>query len=242
MIDVVTMSNVHNFKATPEGHSLIYAQHQVRYKALKSLGWKDPVFDHDTRIEYDDFDTPLTRYLIKRNNEGRVQGVVRINPTNHPYMLLKSEFESMVQPSDTLPRKKNIWEGSRIAFDPALDKETRRRGVAELALAKGELMREMEIDSLVGMMPEYFWNSVFKKSGWHVKPLGQEVTFKDGSSAMAAQYRIGDEALEIARAKLGIEGRILNTSPLQVIGNFPPDQQPAASYNNIQPTPLPKGA
>jgi N-acyl-L-homoserine lactone synthetase len=212
MIDIVTSKNVTNFGPTPDGESLIFAQHKLRYAALHTFGWQAPVFDHQEKLEYDDFDTPRTIYLIKRGPEGNLQGVVRINPTAHPYMLLKQDFNEMVG-NKALPRDPKIWEGSRIAFDPKLNNETRRRGVAELSLAKAELTRHLGIKELVGMMPEYFWESVFVNSGWKVEYLGEAKVFEDDLSdkhqkgSRAAKYSISGEAITALRQKMGLGDR-----------------------------------
>lgn len=228
MIDVVTQRNIKQFFPTPSGETLIYAQHQLRYKALLPLGWEAPSFDHEDQIEFDDFDTPKTIYLIKRDKPGNVQGVVRINPTNHRYMLLKQEFSAMVAASQELPRQPDVWEGSRIAFNPDIDKADRRRSIAEMSLAKAELIKGMNIKSLVGMMPKRFWDSVFAGTGWDIKPLGQEVSFKDSEPSIACIYSITDEAIQTLRTQLGVRNSILN------LADTAPSTQPHSIPSTIK--------
>ena len=224
MIDIVNKFNVRAFEKTAQGFDLIEAQSRVRYLALRQLGWDAPIFDDTNQMEHDDFDTNDTTYLVKRGSvnggdPSDVQVVVRVNPTIKPYMLQAScftdasanpEVRGFIRDSGSLVQERDVMEGSRMASHPDLDKETRRQGIAHLVLAKAEFMKRTGVSYMVGMMPIYFWDSVFRRTGWNVMPFGEQVQFSDGSEAQAARYWMTDEAYEIRRAELGVSGSLLN--------------------------------
>ena len=79
MITVVNFKNIHE-----HGHLLV-AQFKLRYKEfIIRQGYDVKTFDE---MEYDEYDSPATSYLIYRDEDGIVQGVSRLTPVTNGCML-----------------------------------------------------------------------------------------------------------------------------------------------------------
>lgn len=87
--------------------------HRLRARVFKErLGWGVEVRDG---LEVDHFDQWNPVYLLNLDSAGRVQGCVRLLPTQGPNML-RDTFPALLN-GGACPAADNIWESSRFALD-----------------------------------------------------------------------------------------------------------------------------
>lgn len=90
----------------------------LRHRVFKEkLNWKVDSIDGNKEIDYFDSLDNLS-YIIVVNNENKVLGCIRFLPTTNDYMLEKVFPELLVDH----PKECDIWEISRFAIDPTLEK------------------------------------------------------------------------------------------------------------------------
>ena len=87
--------------------------HRLRYRIFKErLGWDVQVSGD---MELDEFDACRPIYLLQRDDDGRVQGCVRLLPTTGPTML-RDTFPALLD-GQAAPASDAIWESSRFGVD-----------------------------------------------------------------------------------------------------------------------------
>ena len=202
MISCIGCENVHLFG--PAFHS----QFQLRYRAFIERQ------DYDVRIykgmEYDQYDTPASRYLVYHTPEGRALGVSRLTPTIQGCML-KDLWPRMVEDAALLSSE-HVWEGTRYCIDKDVGPALRTRIIHEMAIAYLEFGLQEGIAKIIGMMPTYIYRSVFEKPGIAMEYLGPVTTI--------GQHRIRAVAIPVdhgqlhnVRTKTGITGAVLTFRP-----------------------------
>jgi acyl homoserine lactone synthase len=87
-------------------------------------------------MEYDQYDTPATTYLVWRDPSGEARGVARLNPTDRPYMV-KDLWPDLVT-TMPLPQSQTILEATRFGVDKTVNAALRRTIVNELVVAHAE--------------------------------------------------------------------------------------------------------
>ncbi len=84
--------------------------HRLRYRIFKErLGWDVQVSGD---LEVDEFDACQPAYLLQKDEEGRIQGCVRLMPTTGPTML-RDTFPALLD-GQAAPTCDAIWESSRF--------------------------------------------------------------------------------------------------------------------------------
>ncbi len=125
MISCISCENAHLFG--PAFHS----QFQLRYRAFIERQ------DYDVRIykgmEYDQYDTPASHYLVYHTPDGRALGVSRLTPTTQGCML-KDLWPDMVEDKELLSSAQ-VWEGTRYCIDKDVEPALRTRIIHEMAIA-----------------------------------------------------------------------------------------------------------
>ncbi|MGH6679987.1 MAG: acyl-homoserine-lactone synthase [Bradyrhizobium sp.] len=87
--------------------------HRLGYRIFKErLGWDVEVSGD---MEIDEFDACRPVYLLQRDDDGRVQGCVRLLPTTCPTML-RDTFPALLD-GQAAPETGAIWESSRFGVD-----------------------------------------------------------------------------------------------------------------------------
>lgn len=87
--------------------------HRLRYRIFKErLGWDVQVSGD---MEVDEFDACRPVYLLQKDDDGRVQGCVRLLPTTGPTML-RDTFPALLD-GEAAPASDAIWESSRFGVD-----------------------------------------------------------------------------------------------------------------------------
>jgi acyl homoserine lactone synthase len=180
---------------------------RLRYRQFKERqNYAVPVYKD---MEYDQYDTPATTYLVWTDSDRTVRGTSRLNPTDRPYML--SDIWADMVTEKPLPHSPDIWEGTRICIDKALPGELRERIKWEIVLGYLEFGLARSITTYVGIMQNLIWSRVFIQSGWGAEFLGPEKLI-DGIRTRAGQVHVSAEALQRVRYKTGICDPVLKNA------------------------------
>ena len=166
-------------------------------------------------MEYDQYDTPATVYLVWIDEDGMVRGTSRLNPTDRPYMLADLWSDMVVDCK--LPHSPYIWEGTRICIDKSLPACMRERIKWEIVLGYLEFGLANKIEKYVGIMQNFIWLKVFIQSGWGAEYLGPEKLI-DGIKTRAGEVLVSPQALQRVQDKVKIHTRVLD-NPYIVAGS-----------------------
>jgi hypothetical protein len=97
---------------------------RLRYRQFKERqNYEVRVYNN---MEFDQYDTPETVYLVWLDEQRQVGGTSRLNSTCGPYML-KDIWADMIEGHE-LPYSSDVWEGTRICIDKALPGALREPG------------------------------------------------------------------------------------------------------------------
>lgn len=200
MVDFVTLSSLSEFEGNP-----ILEQHRLRYKSvILRQNWQVP---HYQKLEYDEYDNPVAKYLIYRGKNGEALACSRFCPTNHPYMLEEKfgEYISKIP----MPKSKHIWEGSRLCIDHTLPAKERKLISNRLIVGYLEMALLFNVEAIVGLMYPACWQSVFIKAGWDIEFIGDVLRLDDGHKAQAAWLPVNKQVLDKVRVTTGIRSSLL---------------------------------
>lgn len=160
-------------------------------------------------MEYDQYDTPATQYLIWRDVDGEARGIARLNPTDRPYMF-QEIFADQFGVGD-VPCTPQIWEGTRFGVDRGMDGASRNRIIAELLAACLEFGLSEGIKQYLVLMPLVVLKRSFPNLGCTVKIIGAEKRM--GLDRVApAMCDVSPEILANVRNKSGIRHSVLRTA------------------------------
>lgn len=213
MIYCINHKTIHHFgKAFVE-------QFYLRYDLLVDGQYWD--LSRFQGMEYDQYDTPATTYLVHIGKNGQVNGSVRALPTDRPYMI-KDIWPEIVQ-TRPLPQSLSVWEASRFCVSKHLPREERMRIKNELVLAFLEFGLLNDIREMVGIMPPKLWQSVFINAGWDIEFLGPEKDLGKDGIIVAGGMPITLATLERVRAATGIQHAVLRLTPDNVVNPTPED-------------------
>lgn len=203
MIYCINHKTIHHFgKAFVE-------QFYLRYDLLVDGQYWD--LSRFQGMEYDQYDTPATTYLVHVGKNGDVTGSVRAVPTDRPYMI-KDIWPEIVQ-TRPLPESLSVWEASRFCVSKHLTREERTRVKNELVLAFLEFGLLNDVREMVGIMPPKLWQSVFVAAGWDIDFLGPEKDLGKDGIIIAGGMPISLATLERVRKTTGIQSAVLRMAP-----------------------------
>jgi acyl homoserine lactone synthase len=104
---------------------------------------------HYHGLEYDEFDTPSAVYLVWRDQERVVRGLVRLLRTDRPYML--KSFWPWLVVSGQLPDATDVWEMTRVCVDKTVEPSLRRTILPELLAAAHEFFVDQGSTGMIGV-------------------------------------------------------------------------------------------
>jgi acyl homoserine lactone synthase len=104
-------------------------------------------------LEFDEFDTPAAIYLVWRDDERLVRGLVRLLPTDRAYML-RSYWPHLVADGNH-SCSAGIWELTRVCVDKMLDPARRKMVLPELLCGVQELLSTATGTGVVGVTREH---------------------------------------------------------------------------------------
>ncbi len=220
MVDCVNLGTIQYF----EGNPIAEALHLRFNELVKKENWANISVqpNHTGPMEFDEFDTPATQYLLKRTEQGTPMVTGRVKPTTIPYML-SSVFRSLsLQDPVQSPL---VVEGSRIAVDRNFDKNARRKAVDEILVAYMECSRYMGANTFIAFMLPKVWEATFGRIGWEPEWLGPEsVIDHSGEVVRAGILPVNPKIDQIIREKTGLEKPLLN------FGNNPNPSYPGPPF------------
>jgi len=195
MIDVVTLATAHLF-----GDALA-SQARLRYRMF--IGCRKIEHHNFDGMEYDQFDTPSAVYLLWRDDDGETRCMTRLLRTTQPYMV--KTFWPHLTHADNLPESPEIWEGTRLCTDIALDRLTRQRALAEVLCAVTEYLEARGATKLIGVTSKAQATRLFPRD---LEWLGEE-SLVEGRMEAAFRMPVGSIAPENARERYGFPTSVL---------------------------------
>lgn len=197
----------------PNCRELLAAMFRQRYDIfVKEKGWKLKTYNG---LEFDQYDTGKSVYLIEHDEDGDIAASMRMNTTDGAFMLADL-FSEMCEQG--LPRGRDTWELTR----GALAKNLRRSGYwgrLQCALVEAALLFGVKkacglftVDHVMRQM----------RGGSDAKPLGQPRMI-DGEANVAFQFPLNAEVLQRTRDVYKIRGPVIEHIHL-----MPADQKLAA--------------
>jgi acyl homoserine lactone synthase len=197
MLYAVNIENAHEYG------DVLPQLHRLRYRQFKERQSYDvPVYKN---MEYDQYDTVATVYLVWLDKFGIMRGCSRLNPTDRPYML-KDLWPQMA--NIPLPESASVWEGTRICIEKDLPGDLREQIKSEIILGHAEFGLANGIERYIGVMQSFIWKRVWIKAGWNVEFVGEERII-DGVRTRAGQGYVSHEILEHLRKTTGIRHAVL---------------------------------
>jgi acyl homoserine lactone synthase len=201
MISCISCENAHEF-----GRAL-HAQFRLRYdEFIERQDYDVPVYDG---MEFDQYDTPASRYLVYHTDDGTALGTTRLTPTSLSCML-KDLWPHLVQDKSILQSEK-VWEGTRYCVDKSVAPELRQRIVNEMACAYLEFGLRLGLTKIIGLMPTYIYRSVFERPGIEMEYLGP-VEAIGRHKCRAVAIPVTAQQLTNVRRKTGITKSVLRFS------------------------------
>ncbi|MCW9042363.1 MAG: N-acyl-L-homoserine lactone synthetase [Pseudopelagicola sp.] len=182
---ILSMTNMHRY-----GDLFVKYLAARRQVFIVEKGWQLPETDG---MEFDQYDTPLARWIVVHDN-GKILGGARISPTtavcgNHSYMLRDAQLGYLKGlPPDLLyeeaPVRPDIWEATRLFVIDSVPARQRAKINAELMKGMATAARSVGATGLIGIVPAIFkrW---LKRIGMDANSVGP-VKVIDGDRVQAA--------------------------------------------------------
>ncbi|QOZ51589.1 acyl-homoserine-lactone synthase [Bradyrhizobium sp. CCBAU 53338] len=145
MIEAFSLANAHRFQ------DALASQARLRYETFVERRGLPHSFHEG--LEFDEFDTPAARYLVWRDDNRVVRGLVRMLPTTRAYML-QSYWPHLVA-DGIIPSSSAVWELTRVCVDKSLDPKVRRKVLPELLCAVQELLSSSQGSGIIGVTREH---------------------------------------------------------------------------------------
>jgi N-acyl-L-homoserine lactone synthetase len=218
--------------------------HRLRYRIFKErLGWDVQVSGD---MEVDEFDACQPVYLLQRDDDGRVQGCVRLLPTTGPTML-RDTFPALLD-GQAAPTYHTIWESSRFGVD--LSRRAAKTG-GSIAKATYELFAAMIEFGLMRQLTDIVtvtdarMERILCRARWPLKRLGAPRLIGK-TIAVAGYLEVSHELLRCVRKAGGLAGPVISAAQ-GPIGHFsqcetretavasPFDRQPAGVWTGRSP-------
>jgi acyl-homoserine lactone synthase len=180
----------------PNCRELLAGMFRLRYDVfIKEKRWDIKSYNG---LEFDQFDTEETIYLVELDDDGAVVATVRMNPTDKP-TLFSEVFADMCHGGP--PKCPHTWELTRGAIAKNVRKSL-HFGKIECATIEAALLWGVTkacgifgVDLLMKKM----------RCGLDAKPIGQPRMI-DGESHVAAEFAMNGDVLQRTRALYRITG------------------------------------
>ncbi len=148
----------------------MFQQARLRYEVfVAKRQLSHPFYDG---LEYDQFDTPGAVYVIWRDDQRIVRGLVRLLPTTLPYML--ETFWSYLVPDRSLPKSPKVWEVTRVCVDHTVRGRHRRQILPELFSGVQDLGKRIGIESYLCVTRPHLISHILRQGLRQLGPV-QEV-------------------------------------------------------------------
>ena len=178
--------------------------HRLRYRVFKErLGWDVEVSGD---MEIDEFDACRPAYLLQKDDDGRVQGCVRLLPTTGTTML-RDTFPALLD-GQAAPASDAIWESSRFGVDLCTkDTKTARsiaRATYELFAGMIEFGMMRQLTDIV-TVTDARMERILCRARWPLRRLGSPRPIGK-TIAVAGYLEVSRERLQCVREAGGLAG------------------------------------
>jgi N-acyl-L-homoserine lactone synthetase len=210
------MLSVISYKSIASSADLFFGQHRLRHQQfIERQSYEVKSFEG---MEFDEYDTLASVYLVYSEDGKRVLGCSRLTPIDLGCML-QDHFPHLVEDHSvfSLPR---TWEGTRFCIDSELPAEKRLNILRQISVGYVELAVYQGIDRIIGLMPTLILRSVFERNGITLERLGAPVAIGDHSKIQAASIEVSPDQYARACACTGIEAPLGLVRPLVVERHF----------------------
>ena len=182
--------------------------HRLRYRIFKErLGWDVQV---SGGMEVDEFDACRPVYLLQKDDEGRLQGCVRLLPTTGPTML-RDTFPVLLD-GQAVPMSDVIWESSRFGVDLC---GTRSPAAGNVAKATYELFAGMIEFGLtlqltdIATVTDARMERILCRARWPLKRIGAPRLIGK-TIAIAGYLEVSRERLQCVRDASGLRDPVIS--------------------------------
>jgi N-acyl-L-homoserine lactone synthetase len=200
MIEVFSQKTAHLFGDALASQARLRHRVFVQYRGLPHT--------HYDGMEYDEFDTPATLYLVWRDRHAEVRGMFRLIPTSVPYML--ERYWPHICQSRLLPKQGDVWEMGRVCVDRQLASDTRKVIIPKLLCALQELCLLNRVRAVIGVTRAHLVNHYISRgTEWLGAP-----TEIEGEQEAAFWIPVEYLRPEAHCAKYRLPQRLLSLEPL----------------------------
>lgn len=182
--------------------------HRLRYRIFKErLGWDVQVSGD---MEIDEFDACQPAYLLQKDDDGRIQGCVRLLPTMGSTML-RDTFPVLLD-GESVPASDAIWESSRFGVDLSSRSEKAGRSIAR---ATFELFAGMiEFGLMLGLsdivtVTDARMERILCRANWPLLRLGSPRAIGK-TLAVAGYLEVSRERLARVRESGGLSAAVMH--------------------------------
>lgn len=177
-----------SYKTIAQTPSLFLGQHALRHQEFISRqGYEVRTVDG---MEFDEYDTLVSHYLVYSEDGRRVLGCSRLTPITYGCML-RDHFPTLVD-DHRLFDNDATWEGTRFCIDSSLPAGTRLRILQAISVGYLEFALHHGIKTIIGLMPTLILRSVFERQGIRLERLGQPRPIGDHPKIQAAAIPVSE--------------------------------------------------
>lgn len=209
------MIKVISYKDISRNSDLFFSQFQLRHREfIERQSYAVRTLDG---MEFDQYDTLASRYIVYTEDERTVLGCSRLTPIDFGCMLAE-QFPDLVD-DKSLFDQPDIWEGTRFCVDSRLSPAHRRSICRHIAAAYIAFGLEDGVAQIIGLMPTLILRSVFQRSGIELVTLGAPQPIGAHARIQAASIPISWGQMESVTAVTGLSnvlGKPADTQALHV--------------------------
>ncbi len=200
MIEAFSLKTAHLFGDALASQARLRHRVFVQHRSLPHTSYDG--------MEYDEFDTPAAVYLVWRDPEAHVRGLMRLLPTTVPYML--QQYWPELCEHIPLPNSADIWEMGRVCVDRSYQPSARKIIIPELLCALQEFCQHNGIQAVVGVTRPHLVNYYVREGAqW----LGEQAEI-EGEQEAAFWLPAEHMRPEAHCAKYRLPHRLLSLEPL----------------------------
>lgn len=186
------MIKVISYRDISRNADLFFSQFQLRHREFMQRQRYD-VRELD-EMEFDEYDTLATVYLVYSKDGKTVLGLSRLTPIGYGCML-QDHFPELVD-DKALFKMDNVWEGTRFCIDSRLPPDDRRTICQAICRGYIDFGLKVGATQIIGMMQTYILRSVFERSGVVLERLGAVQKIGEHDKVQAASIAINSHQLE----------------------------------------------
>jgi len=201
-----------SYKSISTSADLFLGQHRLRHQEfIKRQSYSVKVFEG---MEFDEYDSLASIYLVYSEDGKRVLGCSRLTPTELGSML-QDHFADLVEDPAifSLP---STWEGTRFCIDSTLPADKRLHILRQISVGYLECALHFGMRRIIGLMPTLILRSVFERNGVALRRLGSPSAIGNHSRIQAACIDVDYAQYQRACAKTGIESPLGLIRPVEV--------------------------